>query len=396
MPDRRVWTVFRKEFTDILRDSKTWISTFVIPLLVFPFVVFLLSSSLEQVERQAREHIPLAVIGEEQDGRVAQALAAEPGVELRTVDDPLAAVRSGQVRAVVQVPEDFAERLSRGETADLDVWYDVSDQKSLYAQELIARVVERLEQEETARRLEAAGLPPETVQPFKVNMTSVTTEERQAGSMLASIVPLMLLLAVASGGIPAATDLVAGERERGTLEPLICTPVSAGSILTAKLLAVMMMGGISAIASAISMSVAVRFLPMQGENTSLHLGFLTPAAIAVMLVMLLLLAALFAGIELLLSTMARSFREAQIYMTPVVFLAIVPNYMMMPLTPADLPLSYYLLPIFNGAAIFKEVFFGELDPVHVLLAFISGAGYVALVVAFAARMFRRERLLTGR
>ncbi|MBO8164783.1 MAG: ABC transporter permease [Brevibacillus sp.] len=392
MNRRQIWLVFRKEFIDLLRDRKTWIGAFVIPLVVIPLLFLLIGSSMSSVEEEARSDIPLVVLGKADQPLVEQ-LLAQPGTRLVQTDEPLALLEQAEVRAVLELPDDVEQKLSRGETIKLTLWYDPSNQKSAYARDVVGQAIDRYEQQVVAERLNAVGLSTRAIQPIETSVKSVASDERLTGSMLASIIPLMLVISLASGGIPAATDLVAGEKERGTLEALIATPVAPKNMLTAKLFAVMLMSGISALASLISLSSVLAFAPFGMDQVEYSLGFLNPVTIALLLVMLLLLAALFAGVELTISTMAKSFKEAQTYMTPVVFGAMVPAYMMLPLNPADVPLAYYLLPVFNGMAIFKEVFYGTVDALHALLAIASSLVYVVAAIAVAARFFQRENLL---
>lgn len=392
MSNSVMWMIFRKEVTDLLRDKKTIIGTFIIPILVIPLVFLLLSSAMSSVERDAKAYIPL-VIEADQSSPLAQKIRQTPGVVLISGEEPLPLLREGKIRAIVQIPADFERSLQTGSTAQIKLWYDPANDKSSYARGLLEKVVGDYEAQIVAKRLQAVGLSAKSIHPIETVSESVATDEKMAGKLLSGIIPLMLVLSMASGGIAASTDLVAGEKERGTLEALISAPIPTGSILTAKLLAVMMMCCVSAIASLISMVILFTVGPMgtgQGEFT---LGFLQPLSIIVLLVVLLLLAATFAGMELAISTWAKSFKEAQTYMTPVVFVAMVPSYMMLPLNPVDIPLLYYFLPIFNGAAVIKEIFYGELNVLHTCYALASSLVYVVVVISLASRFFRRENLL---
>lgn len=392
MKGKQVWLVFRKECIDILRDRKTWIGAFVIPLLVIPLLFFLISYSMSSVEEEARSYVPFAVEGSTDTPLISRFLD-QPGVRLIRVEDERAELLQGNVRAVLHFPDDLEQQLAAGGTVQVRVEYDPSNQKSVYARDLVQQVIDDYAQQVVAERLRSVGLSPELLQPIETVVESVASDDRVTGSMLSMIIPLILVLSLATGGIAAATDLVAGEKERGTLEALIATPVSAKSLLTAKLLAVMLMSGISALASSISLSVVLSWLPTGGSEGNFSLGFLSPATIGLLLVMLLLLAAMFAGLELAISTMAKSFKEAQTYMTPVPLVAMVPAYMLMLLNPLDIPLLYYVLPVFNGMAIFKEVFYGAVVWQHALLAVASSLVYVVLAIALAARLFQKESLL---
>lgn len=394
MKGQQVWLVFRKECIDILRDRKTWIGAFVIPILVIPLLFFLISHSMSSVEEEARSDIPLAVEGNADHSLLAM-LLNQPGTRLVPVEDGRAALQQGAVRVVLQIPADLDQRLAAGSTAQLRLWYDPSNQKSVYARDVVQQVIDSYAQQVVAERLQTVGLSPESIHPIETVVESAASDDRVTGSMLSMIIPLVLVLSLATGGMPAATDLVAGEKERGTLEALIAAPVSASSLLTAKLLAVMLMSGVSSLASLISLAGVLSLVPLGMAEANFSLGFFTPATIALLLVMLLLLAAMFAGLELAISTMAKSFKEAQTYMTPVALVAMVPAYMLMPLNPTDIPLLYYLLPVFNGMAIFKEVFYGAVVWQHALLVVASSLVYVVLAVALAARLFQKESLLVS-
>lgn len=390
MRNRHVWTMVHKELLDIWRDSKTWISALVIPFLLIPAVIYIMTQSISSVEQEARAHVPLALVGQVEQGLLHH-LQQTPGVSFIRATDPLRAVAEGKVRAVIKVSKKMEQALQQGTAVQIEVFYDAANKKSAVARELLEKRLRAYEEEIVAKRLAAAGLSSAVIHPLALSFSNLASEEKVAGSLLASIVPLMLMLALASGGIPVATDIVAGEKDRGTLETLITAPVSAQSIMTAKLLTVMTMGLISSLASGASLFWVLHMQPVEGEKLTLR--FLSTGSFGLLLGILILLAALFAGVELWLSTIARSPREAQIYMTPVAFLALIPSYLIMPLSPADIPLTYYLLPIFNGAALLKEIFFGEIDPWHTVLVMSTSLFYVLLVIGGAASMFRREGLL---
>lgn|GEM_PF-690596 len=384
-----VWMIFRKELTDLFRDRKTIIGALVIPIAVIPFVFFLLGSAFSSVEQDARSHVPVAIEGD-LDSPLVQKLAEAPAVRILKPEHPRQALQNGELRAIVRIPPDVDQRLREWQTVPVTIYYDSTNQKSVYARSLIDEVLKEYAASITEKRLKAVGLTTQAIQPIRPSFENIASDEKLTGGMLAGIIPLILVLSIASGGIAAATDLVAGEKERGTLESLVSAPIPAGSILTAKLLAVMVMSCISAAATSTSMSMVFRYGLLAEEKTSFSLGFFSPFSIGVLLITLLLLAAMFASLELIISTLAKTFKEAQTYMTGIVFLAMVPSYMMMPLNPVDIPALYYVLPIFNGGAICKEVFYGAVNPAHAAIALGTSVLYVAAAVTIAARLFRRE------
>ncbi|MDT8002006.1 MULTISPECIES: ABC transporter permease [Bacillota] len=382
-----IWTVFKKELLDLFRDRKAWLGTFLVPLVIIPFVFFLLGNSYSNVEKEAREYVPLAVHG---SSKLIKSLQENQGVKILQPPDPEQALQAGQLRAIITIPESFDEQIQAGKTATLHVAFDSTNSKSVYARDLIERTVEAYSKEIVAKRLKQAGLSEQTIQPIAPDFQNVASEERQSGGMLAGIIPLMLVVSLASGGIASANDLVAGEKERGTLESLLTAPIAANHILTAKLLAVMVMSIMSAGASLISVSLVMSMGPFGGSGDHFSLAFFSPVTLLVLIVVILLMAATFAGLELMLSTIAKSFKEGQTYMSGVIFLAMVPSYMLMPQSPVDIAEHYYALPVFNGVALCKEVFYGKVDPLHALVGIGSSLVYVAITIFFASRLFRRE------
>lgn len=382
-----IWTVFQKELLDLFRDRKTLLGTFLVPLVIIPFVFFLLGMSYSNVEKEARAYVPIAVSG---TSGLVGAFQKIPGVRILKPDQAEQALQAGTLRAIITIPSDFDERIQAGGTAELTVAYDSTNQKSVYAREVIEQTVKTYSQEIVVKRLQRAGLSEKAISPITTSYQNVASEERLSGGMLAGIIPLMLVVSLASGGVASANDLVAGEKERGTLESLMTAPIAANHILTAKLMTVMVMSTLSAAASLVSVSLVLSLGPLDMEGAGFSLGFFSPATLLVLILTILLLSAIFAGLELVLSTIAKSFKEGQTYMSGVIFAAMVPSYMLMPLNPVDIPTYYYVLPVFNGVALCKEVFYGKVDPMHALIGLGTSLLYVIVIIMLTSRLFRRE------
>ncbi|MBG9800424.1 ABC transporter permease [Brevibacillus laterosporus] len=392
MNRQHIWIVFQKEMTDLIRDRKTWIGALVIPLVVVPLFVFLMSFSMNGVAKEAQSFVPLIVNADSQHPFV-QILQKNDSVKMIQVEDPLAAIKNGNARAFIKLPEQLQSKLQAGKAVDITVWYDPSNQKSTYAKTLIEKSIKEYERDVVSKRLQHVGLSIEAIEPMHTNFESVASDEKVSGSILSGVLIILMIASLISGGLPAATDLIAGEKERGTLETLISAPITANSVLTAKLFTVMIMSGVSSLASVISVSLIFSFISMNHDVGGLSLQFFTTSSIIVLFVVLILLSAMFAGIMLSISSFAKSFKEAQTYMTPLVLVGLVPAYLMMPLNPIDIPYAYYMLPIFNGVAIFKEIFYGELQPMHALLVVFTSLCYVIIAIKVAAKFFKRENLL---
>ncbi|ARU61032.1 hypothetical protein CBW65_08085 [Tumebacillus avium] len=392
----QVWIVLQKEITDLLRDRKTWMTSVLLPLLLIPALMILVVKMQAGTEEDARSYIPIAVIG--QQAEVERAITAYEGIEVLKPADPKQALADGDVRAVVEIDEAFAQKVESKQPANVNILYNPAEQKSDIAQEVLKGLLDGLEQEMMATRLAELNLTAEAVEPLQVQTVDVSTDDQKAGSFLGFIVPLLLIVSCVTGAMPAATDLIAGEKERGTLEALMTTPVNGTAILTGKLITTSMMAFVSAIASTMAMMIAAKIMPSvlgdeSGGGMEMSLSFLSAGNVALLLVMLLGLAVMFSSLMLCVSSLAKSFKEAQTYLAPFMIVAMVPVYATMFLSPQDAPLYYYFLPVINATMMVKELLYGVVDFAHIGYVLGSTLVFAAAAVVLASKLFRREGLI---
>lgn len=385
-----VWVIFQKEWVDLIRDKRTWISALLIPIVVVPLLFVLIGYSMSKVEEQAREYIPFAVSAGTEPELVAQIAAIPGAVQLHSVD-PIEAIKAGTIRVAIETDPAAVRLTDQERPITVKLWYDPTNQKSDYAESVIAQAVERYSQQILEQRLQKAGFSREWLTPLQLESQSVASKEQETGTMLASVIPMLLLMALVSGGMAAAVDLIAGEKERGTMETLLAAPVRAAELLAAKLLIVMLMGITSALASLCSMSLVFAASQSAAGSIDTLAALVSPGAIFLLLVVIVLSAAMFAALQLMISTVARTNKEAQTLMAPLVFVALVPSYLLLPLNPLDIPGYVYALPLFNSVALVKEICTGQVDVLHACLAIVSSAIYVIVAIYLAAHFFRKER-----
>jgi sodium transport system permease protein len=392
---RHISIVLKKEIVDLVRDRKTWITAVLLPFLLIPVLMLIMISVMSTTEEEARAHIPIAVQGEHQ--QVLNALKQNPSIEIVKPDNPEAALEQGEIRAIVKIDPQMEEKLQQQVPATIEIAFNSTNQKSSIAMGILRDSLGGLQQQIVTDRMTSLNLSPALLAPLDIKSTSVATEEQETGGFLSFVVPLILIISSAAGGMAAATDLVAGERERGTLESLLTAPVNGMSVLAGKLITVAMMGCISAIASTCSIIFGFSFVPkIVGEQMGdfpFSLGFLSPGNIAVILLFLFLLSTMFAAVMLALSSLAKSFKEAQTYMSPVILAGMVPAYMTMSIAPNEVPLSYLFIPILNVTVVFKKLLYGMMETSSVMYAIASTLLFVVIAIWVAARLFRRESLI---
>lgn len=376
---------------ETLRDRRTLIVALVLPVLMMP-VVTLGVPYLAQRQRQQRQAAPsrVAVVG--MDGaRDLVALGRERGlITVLHTDRPRDALRRGDVDAVLEIPADFAGRVATG-TAEIVVTFDEGEALSIIARQRIQELVAVYSVGVTEARLRARGLSSRDLAPIRMTERNVADERRLGGVLLAGLLPFFIAIWAVLGGQHAALDIGAGEKERRTLETLLVSPpprwVLAGgkflAVLAASLAAVLMV-----IASVlVSLRIGARWDLAELARASITMPL--PAALWLCAIAGIL-AAFLSALQLALSLIARSVREAQQFFTPV-YLAITLPAMAAPFLDGWERSGWtYLAPALNAVFAIRGLLLLNVAPVSLLVTLASTAAYAVLALWWAVRALQRE------
>jgi len=374
---RALGIVFRKELKEILRDRRTLIAIG-LAALATPAVLIVIS---QVATKTATQTYTVGYSGEIPVG--LDILLKATGLKLETVADPAAAATQQVDLGVAFQPN------------QIDEYYDPTRQSAQIAATRLQTVLGEFNAAKAAAALREKGIDPGLLNPVPVNVHPLSSPIKAAGNaFLSFFLPYILITMVLTGGLSAALDSSAGERERRTLESLLLTPARRSRILLGKILAVSAMSLVSAIAAIGSMLLALTQVPLPGgEGTSAHIS-LSPLAATVMVWLALLLAGSFSSLTLALGTLARNFRQGQAYATPLYFITIFPASIVLFIPDFNPNLAYYLVPILNAVLVLRDAI------VHNSVAWpalgVTSASLIAtgLICWYAAlRLFTREALL---
>ena len=392
----RVATIFRKELREIFRDRRTIIGVVVGPLLITPGLFALLGMVTSgQAKKAQTQRYEVGVVGTAVAPGVSEALRGLPNLRLRSVErsETERLIRERVLRAALVVPPDADARLRAARAVPVEILHDGGSETSRNVARLLGRAFEAHGTLLAGRRLRARGLPPDYASPFAVKETPIRGGGSIATLILGQIVPYTLILAAFSGGIYAAFDQVAGEKERGTLETLLVSPASRRDIVLGKFGAVVIVCLVSSVLSLVGLVIPfVSGLKVFGWLTQGGVQFSPTAMLAVLLVMLPL-SVLFAGLLLAVSTFARNQKEAQTYLGSLFPVVLVPAVLGMVLGGDTVSWPLALAPILNLSLIIKQALVGSYDPLFIGLAFAASALYAALALVFATRLFENEGVL---
>src|SRR5688572_22903706 len=314
--------VFLKELRDHLRDRRSVIGSFVLPVLgpLLLLAIFQLVSDL------GAERVPrLPVVGAEHAPRLVAYLEAAGAEILPAPLDPEASVRRGDADLVLVIDPEYKARFSAGKSAPVRLIVDDSRNDAHKTVRQIEGLLSGYAQSLAARRLLARGLSPEVAAPLELEEIDLSTPEKLAANLL-NVVPLFLMLAALVGGMNVAIDTTAGERERGSLEALLLNPVSRRAIVLGKWLATSLASLAVASVTLLGFMLMVRFLPLEELGMKMLLG---PQEAAVMWAAIAPLALFGSGLQMLIATFARSFKEAQTYLNLLNLLPMAPSMFLM-------------------------------------------------------------------
>ncbi len=225
---------------------------------------------------------------------------------------------------------------------------------------------------------------------FAMKQDTITPRQKdnQALQAIAMLVPMLIVVFIFAGGMGIGADLIAGEKERGTIATLLMTPINKNEIVLGKIIAGIILTTISAICSAIGMLLSVGKLMGVSEGIKLEFG-----QIIALIVVVILLALLVISLFLVASTIASNIKEATMYIMPIYIVAMIVS--MLPMFSEHIPTSSmtYIIPVYNIALAIKGILIGELVGTQFLLIVASTAVYFVLILALVTKLFKNERVM---
>ena len=430
-----IYLITVREVRDQMRDRRTLFMIFVLPLLLYP----MLGMSLFQVTQFIREQPTKVLVSgfheppgfpklmrSDADGTLHFAdelfdrvenvrllrLETRPDAEA----DPQAAkaaaaasVQSGEYEAVVYFPPDFnarlkafQERLQRGDSRTSatppaahavpspELFYNTAKEKSQLAYVRLKEVLEAWSRAIGRENLASRNLPETTAQPFRFENRDVSAEQERDAALWSKILPLLLLIWALTGAFYPAIDLCAGEKERGTLETLLSSPAERGEIVWGKLLTVMLFSVATAVLNILSMGLTGSMV----LSTLPHFGPPPPLAPVWLFLALLPMSALFSALCIALASFARSTKEGQYYLMPLVLVTM--PLVILPMAPGvELNLGISLIPVTGVVLLLKAMLEGnywQTLPYLPPVVAVTGACCL-LAIRWAVDQFNSESVL---
>jgi sodium transport system permease protein len=401
MPLQNIGIVYRKELTEALRDRRTLISTLLVPLLLFPLLSVGFGALAVTLVKKAEEETPkVMLLGGADSPAVLDALRTSKKIEVvPATPDWKDQIINKEIRAAIAIPAGFEASLAQQNPQTIEIYKYEGELKSSISADTVERSLKAYRDTVIEARLDANHVPSSILTPFRIKQDNVAPPEKVGGAAFGGIIGYMVILLCLTGGMYPAMDLTAGEKERGTMETILSSPISRLDLVLGKFFLVLTASLVTAALSVLSMGVS--FWGMQqlkafdvsknpdAAGMQLHIGF---TAVLSVFLMALPLAVLFSAGLITISLFAKSYKEAQSYVSPLMILVIVPAVAAM-LPGVELTAKLALIPILNVSLLCKELVTGTYHWNFIALIFLSTCVYAAAALFLAVKMFQREDVL---
>jgi sodium transport system permease protein len=400
-----ILTVYLKELKDSLRDRRTLISMIVIPTLLMPLIMFVAGTVMSKVVKKAKDEVTTVVIlGGADSPEVVAAIKADAKFKVLAVTgDFKEMVSEKQARLAVEIPAGFDAALKTGEPKTVMLYHYEGEMKSSMGVAEVERFLRSLREKTIEARLTARSIPTDLVKPFEIKRQNVAPPEKVGGNFIGGLVPYIIILLCFTGAMYPAIDLTAGEKERGTMETLLCSPVHRVNIVLGKFLMVLTASvatiALTLMSTSISIIVGGSMLAGGGKAAAgkaaaeaSFIPIIDPAGILGVFAMIAPIAILFAAVLLTIALAAKTYKEAQSYVSPLIAVIVLPAMMGM-LPGMELTTKTALIPILNVCLACKEMLSGVWHWNYLALIFGSTGLYAAIALGLCVRMFNREDVI---
>ena len=399
---KRIRIIAGKEIIEFVRDWRTLLATILIPLILFPalFIVLPLLLQSEAAELEALE-LDIVVQGDVHEDLVA-ALKGDRMVviiealpsDIANLSDPGSdgeRLRNNEIDSILRM------QVSGNNTWNYSILQFSTSEHSSQARSRVLTQLWAWESEVVNRSLLEKGLDPDTtLDPVKwdgsLSAADTATSGEQAGMILSLFIPMALAIWTASSAMQPSIDMTAGERERGTLEALLCLPCSRIELLSGKWLAVASIAGVSVGLQVVGLIFAITYL---ASSSFIAIPTMSITSILLIATAVILFAIMVVAFELALAMKAQSVKEAGTLLAPSIILIVFPALFTQVINLDGIESWWFAIPLVNVLLALRELLLDRIIIEHVVIWALSSMFYSFLAAWFASRQFKREDLVAS-
>jgi len=394
MSIKKILIVFRKELLDLFRDRRTIISSVVLPIILYPVLMIGFNALMSrQTVKLHEQEVIIYVIdnaGDEYSQIAFERLEKTPKLQIfQEIDHYKVLFKEKVIQAIVTFERE--ELYDEFYYLNARITFNRVDEKSELAYNTVSRVLQDLEKELVGSRLEAINISEDILKAVEVEADNVATEQQTLGMILARFLPYFLILISISGSSVAAVDLVAGEKERGTLETILVSAASRMELVLGKFVAVISIALLTVLLNLASIFFSFRHLVSQAaaESVAIQIPF---GSLFLILILMVPMIIFFAAVVFSFSTYARNMKESYSYTQPLMIVAMLLS-LISALPAIETTLGMTLIPVINVSLMIKDIMMGDLNISFFMTTLISTCILVVLAVSFSIKLFSKEEIL---
>lgn len=394
--------ICRKELARVFKDKKMIFSVFLLPVLIMVGIMTLVSSLSTSAQNDVEAHNSIVYVQNAPDGFEDFLRSSDKECEIIQMSDRTGTedmIRDGNADLLIEFPEGFMDAVTEYKAGDtvpqIKTYYNPSEDYSRAAYDAISSgVLENYRETLLADRVEdMAGLTVFTVNSDNPDMV-IQDEEKAGGKILGMMLPYFITILLFAGAMGIGTDMVAGEKERGTMASLLVSPIKRSSIVLGKVFSLMIISGVS---SVVYVGAMVAFMPqmmggMGGSDLGVNLS-LNPAQIGMLAALLIAIAFMYSAIIVLVSVFAKTVKEANSYIMPVYMLVLVLGIttMFTTKTPQE---WLYAVPIYNTSLTLQGILTQEVTMMQYGLTLGVTLVLGAVLIGVIAKAFESEKVMS--
>lgn len=393
---RQITIVYRKELLDALRDKRTIISTIIVPMLMFPLIFAGFGTMASRSMKKAQSEVArIVIIGGQYAPELVERIKKHDGLSVeKLTPDYEERITEKKLRAAVEIPSDFGHKQGTN-TPMVKIYHYAGEMRSQIAVRALQNLIRDFRNDLIEEGLAKKGLSLDELKPFDTREENVAPPAKVGGNLLGGLIPYMIIFLSFVGCMAPSLDLTAGEKERGTIETILASPIGRTELVLGKFLLVVTTSIATTVMALASnaITLAIPFFAAREMSRGGPLPFdLSGLGVLGVFVLVLPLAVTFAAVQLAISSYARNYREAQSYISPLMMVVVLPA--MAALLPGfDLNLRLALIPILNVSLVSKEVLSGTFHWGLISIVFLSSCVYAMAALAAAVAAFKSESVL---
>lgn len=395
--------IFKKEIVRVFKDPKMVLSVFVLPVALMIGLLYLMGNVMTNMEDDIEAHKSIIYI--ENQPKSFQQFLNEYDIEgdirpMKKLDEIKKEIRNGAADIFLAFPKEFDEQIQTyqegNEVPVIQTYYNPSEEYSSAARNDFMVILEEYRNTLLAGRV--GNL--EQLLIFTVDSDSeeviLQDDKKAEGKALGTMLPYFVTLMLFAGAMSIGTDMIAGEKERGTMASLLVSPVKRSAIIFGKVFALMTISGLASVVSTIAIIVCMPLVSksMFGESVSGVGMKLDVEQIWMLGTLLVAVAFLYATIIALVSVFAKTVKEANSYVMPVYILVLAIGIMTMYMTGEPSKASYYI-PIYNSAIVLKGIFVHEVTGIQFLITLMTTLVSGLILTGIIAKAFDSEKVMAG-